>query len=326
MFDLINVVQGDAKLPQALIRDKRLDDLCLLPASQTRDKDALDRRRRRPGHRRAAREIRLDHLRQPGRHRARRARSPCAMPTLAIVVTNPGSLLGARLRPHHRAARFEDREGREAASAIDKHLLLTRYDAARAARGEMLTIEDVLEILSIPLLGIIPESEEVAARLEPRLAGHAQQSAERSRRAPISTRRAGSRARTVAMTVPSESKGCSTSCSDGERHEACSNFFAARHRAGRARTAADPARARARRSRGQPDLLGRPARGNSRRDQPARLRSTATRCRSRWIAASRFRRSKSRSKCRTISTRPFDASPDRASAARASRASAAAPA
>jgi psiF repeat len=44
---------------------------------------------------------------------------------------------------------------------IEKHLLLTRYDAARAARGEMLTIEDVLQLLSIPLLGIIPESEEV---------------------------------------------------------------------------------------------------------------------------------------------------------------------
>ena len=44
---------------------------------------------------------------------------------------------------------------------IDKHLLLTRYDAARAERGEMLKVDDVLEILSIPLLGIIPESQEV---------------------------------------------------------------------------------------------------------------------------------------------------------------------
>ncbi len=44
---------------------------------------------------------------------------------------------------------------------MDKHLLLTRYDAARAGRGEMLLVDDVVEILSVPLLGIVPESEEV---------------------------------------------------------------------------------------------------------------------------------------------------------------------
>ena len=81
VYDLINVVQGDAKLAQALIRDKRLDTLSLLPASQTRDKDALTAEGVDARHRRAAREVRLGDLRQPGRHRARRARSPCATPT-----------------------------------------------------------------------------------------------------------------------------------------------------------------------------------------------------------------------------------------------------
>jgi septum site-determining protein MinD len=49
----------------------------------------------------------------------------------------------------------------ERGEKMDKHLLLTRYDAGRAGRGEMLKVDDVLEILSIPLIGIIPESEEV---------------------------------------------------------------------------------------------------------------------------------------------------------------------
>ena len=47
----------------------------------------------------------------------------------------------------------------EKGERIEKHLLITRYDAARAARGEMLKIEDVLEILSTPLLGVVPESQ-----------------------------------------------------------------------------------------------------------------------------------------------------------------------
>ncbi len=71
-----------------------------------------------------------------------------------------GSLVGARLRPHHRPARFAHRP-RRGRPRIDKHLLLTRFDPARSARGEMLSVADVLEILSIPLLGIIPESEEI---------------------------------------------------------------------------------------------------------------------------------------------------------------------
>src|ERR1700730_2637399 len=91
VFDLINVVQGTAKLPQAIIRDKRIESLYLLPASQTRDKDALT---------------------EDG---------------VARVISE----------------------------------LRTRFDWVICDSGEMLNIEDVLEILSIPLLGIIPESQEV---------------------------------------------------------------------------------------------------------------------------------------------------------------------
>ena len=110
VFDLINVIQGDAKLPQALIRDKRLENLSLLPASQTRDKDALTEEGVAGVIARTAREIRLDHLRQPGRHRTRRDAGDAARRRRRHR-HQPRSVLGARLRPHHRPARFQDREG-----------------------------------------------------------------------------------------------------------------------------------------------------------------------------------------------------------------------
>ena len=110
VYDLINVVQGDAKLAQALIRDKRIAKLSMLPASQTRDKDALTDE----GVARVIAElqgkIRLDHLRQPGRHRTRRDAGD-APRRRRHRRHQPGSLLGARFRPHHRPARLQDRAG-----------------------------------------------------------------------------------------------------------------------------------------------------------------------------------------------------------------------
>ena len=115
VFDLINVVQGVAKLPQALIRDKRLENLWLLPASQTRDKDALTDEGVGSVIAELQEPVRLDPLRQPGRHRARR-HARHALCRRGRHRHQSRGLLGARFRPHHRHARFQDREGREAAS------------------------------------------------------------------------------------------------------------------------------------------------------------------------------------------------------------------
>ncbi len=112
VFDLINVVQGDAKLPQALIRDKRIDTLSLLPASQTRDKDALTAEGVTRVIDELREKIRLDHLRQPRRDRTRRhtGDAPCRYRRRR---DQPGSVVGARFGSHHRHARCEDRTRRE---------------------------------------------------------------------------------------------------------------------------------------------------------------------------------------------------------------------
>ena len=159
VFDLINVVQGDAKLNQALIRDKRLETLSLLPASQTRDKDALTAE----GVERVIGEMREKFdwvICDSPAGIERGALLAMRHADVAMVVTNPEV---SSVRDSDRIIGMLDSKTLKAEKGerMEKHLLLTRFDAARAARGEMLKTEDVLEILSIPLLGIIPESEEV---------------------------------------------------------------------------------------------------------------------------------------------------------------------
>lgn len=159
VFDLINVVQGDAKLPQALIRDKRIDTLALLPASQTRDKDALTE----DGVSRVVGELREKFdwvICDSPAGIERGATLAMRHADAAVVVTNPEV---SSVRDSDRIIGLLDAKTEKAENGerIEKHLLLTRYDPVRAMRGEMLTIDNVLEILSIPLLGIIPESEEV---------------------------------------------------------------------------------------------------------------------------------------------------------------------
>jgi len=159
VYDLINVVQGAAKLSQALIRDKRVETLYLLPASQTRDKEALTE----PGVAQVIEELREKFdwvICDSPAGIERGATLAMRHADAAVVVANPEV---SSVRDSDRIIGLLDAKTvrAEKGDRIDKQLLITRYDAARAARGEMLNIEDVLEILSIPLLGIIPESREV---------------------------------------------------------------------------------------------------------------------------------------------------------------------
>ena len=159
VFDFINVIQGQAKLSQALIRDKRLETLYLLPASQTRDKDALTEE----GVAEVIEALRAEFdwvICDSPAGIERGALLAMRHADLAVVVTNPEV---SSVRDSDRIIGLLDARTLRAeyGEPMEKHVLITRYDPARAARGEMLSIDDVLEILSLPLIGIVPESTAV---------------------------------------------------------------------------------------------------------------------------------------------------------------------
>ena len=159
VYDRVNGIQGDANLPPALIRAKRGETRFLLPPAQTRDKDALTSE---------GVEIVMETLKRhfdwiicdspAGIERG--ATLAMRHADAAVIVTNPEV---SSVRDSDRIIGLLDSKTLKAENGerMEKHLLLTRYDPVRAARGDMLKVDDVLEILSIPLLGIIPESMEV---------------------------------------------------------------------------------------------------------------------------------------------------------------------
>jgi len=160
VYDLINVINGDASLNQALIQDKRCPNLYVLATSQTRDKDALDK----PGVGRI-----LDELQQQFDYIVcdspagieRGALMALYFADEAIVVTNPEV---SSVRDSDRILGIINAKSRRAEQGLEpvrEHLLITRYVPERVAAGEMLGMDDIRELLGIPLIGIIPESESV---------------------------------------------------------------------------------------------------------------------------------------------------------------------
>jgi septum site-determining protein MinD len=160
VYDFINVIQGESTLNQALIRDKRCENLYVLPASQTRDKDALTSE----GVEKVLNELceTFEYIVcdspagiERGAHLAMYYADD------AIVVTNPeissvrdsDRMLGILSSKSRRAELGQD--------PIREYLLLTRYSPQRVKLGEMLSVEDVQEILALHLLGVIPESKSV---------------------------------------------------------------------------------------------------------------------------------------------------------------------
>ncbi len=160
VYDFVNVVNGEATLQQALIKDKRVENLFILAASQTRDKDALTKE----GVEKIITELSKTHdyiLCDSPAGIEKGAHLAMYFADEAIVVTNPevssvrdsDRMLGLLASKSRRAENGED--------PIKEHLLITRYSPERVSRGEMLGVEDVEEILAIRLLGVIPESEAV---------------------------------------------------------------------------------------------------------------------------------------------------------------------
>lgn len=160
VYDFVNVINDEATLNQALIKDKRVQNLYILPASQTRDKDAL-------------------HLEGVGKVLEELSKdfdyivcdSPAGIETgalmamyyadQAIIVTNPEV---SSVRDSDRILGIlssKTKRSKNGEAPIKEQLLVTRYSPARVTNGDMLSLDDVKEILAIPLLGVIPESKAV---------------------------------------------------------------------------------------------------------------------------------------------------------------------
>ena len=160
VYDLVNVIQGEAGLNQALIRDKRVENLFILPASQTRDKDALTQE----GVEKVLEQLKGDFdyiLCDSPAGIERGAQLAMYYADEAIVVTNPEV---SSVRDSDRILGLLGSKTQRAEQSLDpvkEHLLITRYNPARVTSGDMLTLDDIREILAIDLLGLIPESEAV---------------------------------------------------------------------------------------------------------------------------------------------------------------------
>lgn len=160
VYDFVNVINDEANLNQALIRDKRCDNLSILPASQTRDKDALSQE----GVGKVIDELKKDYeyiVCDSPAGIEKGAMLAMYYADDAIIVTNPevssvrdsDRMLGIMASKSRRAEQNDE--------PVAEYLLLTRYDPARVKRGDMLSVEDVQEILSMDLLGVIPESQDI---------------------------------------------------------------------------------------------------------------------------------------------------------------------
>ncbi len=160
VYDLVNVINNEATLKQALIRDKRCDQLFILPASQTRDKDALTTEGVGKILEELAKDFKYIVCDSPAGIE-RGATLAMYFADDAFVVTNPevssvrdsDRMLGILSSKSRRAEKGEE--------PIKEYLLLSRYSPDRVKLGEMLSVDDVQEILSLHLLGVIPESKSV---------------------------------------------------------------------------------------------------------------------------------------------------------------------
>jgi septum site-determining protein MinD len=161
VYDFVNVIQGDCTLKQALIKDKRIDTLFVLAASQTRDKDALSQE----GVKRVLDELAADGFDyiicdspagiEKGAHLA------MYFADRAVVVVNPEV---SSVRDSDRILGLlssKTQKAEQGNGGVKEHLLLTRYSPKRVATGEMMSVDDVKEILGLDVVGVVPESTDV---------------------------------------------------------------------------------------------------------------------------------------------------------------------
>ena len=160
VYDFVNVVNDEANLKQALIKDKRFENLFVLAASQTRDKDALTME---------GVEKVLKALADEGFDFIV-CDSPAGIEKGAFLAMYFADRAVVVVNPEVSSVRDSDRilgllasktRKAEKGERVQEHLLLTRYSPKRVEAGDMLSIGDVQEILGLDVVGVIPESPEV---------------------------------------------------------------------------------------------------------------------------------------------------------------------
>ena len=160
VYDFVNVIHGEASLKQALIKDKRFDNLHVLAASQTRDKDALTKE--------GVQKV-LDDLAEEGFEYIV-CDSPAGIEKGAFLAMYFADQAVVVVNPEVSSVRDSDRilgllasktRRAESGERVKEHLLLTRYSPTRVESGEMLSINDVEEVLGLKTIGVIPESGDV---------------------------------------------------------------------------------------------------------------------------------------------------------------------
>ncbi len=160
VYDLVNVIYGESTLKQALIRDKRIENLYMLAASQTRDKDSLTVEGVEEVLSMLVKDFDYIVCDSPAGIE-KGAQLAMYFADEAVVVTNPEI---SSVQDSDRMIGLLDSKTKKAAEqggSVKVNMLITRYDPKRVTKGEMLSIEDIQDILAIPLIGVVPESPSV---------------------------------------------------------------------------------------------------------------------------------------------------------------------
>lgn len=162
VYDFVDVISGAAKLTQALVKDKQVDNLYILPASQTRDKDALTDEGVAQVIKELSENLEFDYIvcdSPAGIERG--AQLAMYHADDALIITNPEV---SSVRDSDRIIGILQSRTKKAeqGESVKEHLIITRYNAERVAQGDMMSINDIADdILKVKLLGVVPESKTV---------------------------------------------------------------------------------------------------------------------------------------------------------------------
>lgn len=159
VYDVVDVMEGNCNLAQAIIKDKRVNNLHFLPASQTKDKSVLNKEKVEKLINELKKEFDYILIDSPAGIESGFEHS-IYLADRALIVTTPEI---SSVRDADRVIGIIDAKSKKAQEGkeVQKHIIINRLKLELVKKGEMLSIEDILHILALPLIGIVPESEDI---------------------------------------------------------------------------------------------------------------------------------------------------------------------